>query len=65
MISIYFLTLLWFLFVAFCYVKDLSIDDLPSGIWLSLAIVFWPITAAILAGVQLSDFFNRKHKINE
>ena len=60
MIGIYFLTLLWFLFVAFCYVKDLSMDELPSGICLSLAVVFWPITAAILAGVQLADFFNNK-----
>lgn len=60
MIGIYFLTLLWFLFIAFFYVKDMSMYDLPSGIWLSLAIVFWPITAAILAGVQLADFFNKK-----
>ena len=60
MMMIYVLTLPWFLLVGLWYMDSLPADELPSPIAMTALVMLWPITAAILAGVQLADFFNKK-----
>lgn len=60
MLMVYILTMPWFLLIGKCYIDSLDPDYDASPFWLSIAVGLWPITAAILAGVQLADFFNKK-----
>lgn len=60
MMMIYALIMPWIMSIAICYLDDLESDELPSPIAMTALVMFWPITAAILAGVQLADFFNKK-----
>lgn len=61
MIMIYFLTLPWFVFLGHIFIiNSINSDDDVEPLMMTLAIMLWPLTFAILAGVQLSNFFNKK-----
>mgnify|MGYP000884190162 FL=1 len=58
MIMIYFLTLPWFVCLGHIFI--MNSDDDVEPLAMTLAIMLWPLTFAILAGVQLSNFFNKR-----
>ncbi len=60
MMMIYVLTMPWFLFLGFGYMIKFFLDeDYPGHEFVLVCALAWPITAAILAGVQLAEFFNK------